>query len=1485
MVSRRWLWKEDLNVDTDSINFKASPKKDDLKGDIAIGGSDEQDIEKTHREQQKMRPYKKRVFQTHFENSENSVEAENSEDSEKQASSSPPAEDQDKDKEGETKKRKTWKRKISRKQFRHHDIKLFTPGEYRSTTLLKQIDTSPTVSKKSETGSKESITEQIVTSLGGQKQAGAPTKVQSEETTDISKNQAEENNNTNDIQNNNVSGKHHLPAIIIETPSIRRRSVDYTNVQKANSHNPEPKLDRRTSVDMPVIFRSEQITENISAHLQTVNIGRGDTSVKANTDKHSYNGDKGHKNANKANGNVSEEPRTSYNQVMSNPLTIQQNDLRQYPNQNGHGATSEKRVEHNQPFTETSPYKEPYQPEAAYSQLAPSTENPVDLRKKTASYENTTLVNPEPNANAMNYAPLNGEGDIAISRRGVSPHHDQPHHTRTSPNPYLRSTMPKGQEQYSQNQTLVRPEPNNATAVTMHSLDLWQGVLEPLTKQPFSVDVMELVCQGIHHLEKAKEEYNSPDAKKKVEKLLYLAYTIVMNSLKALNFNVNPLQIIHILGQSEETTVEKTTLKNYIDNMQRIKRLATSESGHATTPQEQRIHSKPSSYPVQESQPAHGRKPMENQTPIPPSPFGPGIPYARPEIRHIPPGYSNGIVPKPSIDPQQFAYPRHPLPPQPTTEHPLPPPQLTLGERPMVQASRGVPTAPNDGYPIPFAPPAAPILRNGMGQVEHRLPPNTDPIPAHYQHPSEPPRAGNLFVPPAFPGGPPVMPGVHAMSQNLPPHRPEQNHLPPRPNNSKSNPYLSQTDTKTKQSGAPARPRSKSHRTNTKNVEPQLKRSLSNPHYPKSERNIAANPYGYFEGPNVFPALNYSSNHSVSQPFPNYHPNREVSVSSNDESSNDSDAAQRADMFHRNLHGYEHQGIPMPFTLRPYPQAFHNIPPSTVRNTEHSEGRDEQLPFTVGQSNEPRENLVPKRVVVPSPTESKISSSTDHLQISKVTSATRPDYDRYDKVTIPDAGPSSSKQPEVQKSIPVAVIVADNSMQITKETAVESDNQQSRAPTERSDPRKSTQSNSNDDNSISDEVFEAALEQELEENSPEFLVWLEKLKKNEKLKSTFLKQMGIVKKEERPFTEHVGETIEIMDSDEEDLVQTQTDKDSQGKSENVSVSARVQRADEHQEIIIVPVTSMDRSLSISQESLGSSKVVSVVEVNKALSVSSTPSPKPSLSKRDYIPAISLPYVPQHTEENPNSCTTSQNSAKIIYTPEIEPISPAGNETCFEFPKVPNANLQSAITPGVKDLVSPDSVTSPSYKRKSPVVSTPYTNEDKASSQQAVSFKRQKSDENSESSTSPRVAPTGKLCYLRGSHMLFRYFDDTQAELFMMNLSSQDEELLRNSGIEPDRIKNRQLPSYGPNSYKKTEILYLPADVRFSEKEDLPEVEEFIKESALVHQFVPKDFADFYRYVTGFQIIKNKHPVSLQTFLTMYNTNRTSELLRKYLENL
>ncbi|XP_066246616.1 uncharacterized protein [Euwallacea similis] len=494
-------------------------------------------------------------------------------------------------------------------------------------------------------------------------------------------------------------------------------------------------------------------------------------------------------------------------------------------------------------------------------------------------------------------------------------------------------------------------------------------------------------------------------------------------------------------------------------------------------------------------------------------------------------------------------------------------------------------------------------------------------------------------------------------------------------------------------------------------------------------------------------------------------------------------------------------------------------------------------------------------------TEQNISSTTNHLEIAKLAlNASSRHLEVLNKCVEEEPKPRA-------KTLP-AVIVADVSMQITKEPSNERTNSKE-IVAESSLVRTSViTSSSNDRSSSSEESIKKTVE---DENTPEFLVWLEKLKKNEELKSKFLTQMGVIKKE----ASSPGDCIEIIDSDDE--------KQDTNRSEKK------------------PILLSTRSSPLQSSSATTAKLPR--EFNRSASLEITPIPtsvvkgplppvlKPSLSAINYIPPISLPYSvnPDNFAHKP-SVKSQHNS---IYRPEIEPISPV-SEISFNFPPVlpsPTKAAHSSMDLGV--VLREPTTTSPTYaaKRKTPLgLSENYSeaeNNRKSSEYSADNLsKRRKSLDRPQTSISPRVVPSGKLCYIRENNMFLRYFDDTQVELFIKNLSSQDEELLRTTGIDPERIKNSFRPSNFPmDQPAQTEIVRLPNDVEFSRKEDLPDVEEFVKESSLVEQFVPKDFADFYRYVTGFQIIKNKHPVSLKTFLTMYNTNRTAELLRKYLQRL
>lgn len=78
---------------------------------------------------------------------------------------------------------------------------------------------------------------------------------------------------------------------------------------------------------------------------------------------------------------------------------------------------------------------------------------------------------------------------------------------------------------------------------------------------------------------------------------------------------------------------------------------------------------------------------------------------------------------------------------------------------------------------------------------------------------------------------------------------------------------------------------------------------------------------------------------------------------------------------------------------------------------------------------------------------------------------------------------------------------------------------------------------------------------------------------------------------------------------------------------------------------------------------------------------------------------------------------------------------------------------------------------------------------------------------------------------------------------------------------------------------------LPQKWIFSTEAEFRDAAEFSEEFEKVQKFVPKDFAHYYRYVTGYQILHHKQPVSFQTFLEMHNGDRMETFFVKYLAHL
>ncbi|XP_019869667.2 uncharacterized protein LOC109598238 isoform X2 [Aethina tumida] len=150
-------------------------------------------------------------------------------------------------------------------------------------------------------------------------------------------------------------------------------------------------------------------------------------------------------------------------------------------------------------------------------------------------------------------------------------------------------------------------------------------------------------------------------------------------------------------------------------------------------------------------------------------------------------------------------------------------------------------------------------------------------------------------------------------------------------------------------------------------------------------------------------------------------------------------------------------------------------------------------------------------------------------------------------------------------------------------------------------------------------------------------------------------------------------------------------------------------------------------------------------------------------------------------------------------------------------------------------------------------------------------------------------PKGKLCYIREQHYFIRYFDEAQIHLFIENLKKSDQSYnvkdiykqCYKNGIRPEHVENVQ------NQMFKTgkEIIKVPPDCEFSDKDILAKPDEYVTEYNMVHKYVPEDFFWYYKFVTGYQIYRGNIPISFQTFLTMHNTNGLKVLFNNYINNL
>lgn len=604
------------------------------------------------------------------------------------------------------------------------------------------------------------------------------------------------------------------------------------------------------------------------------------------------------------------------------------------------------------------------------------------------------------------------------------------------------------------------------------------------------------------------------------------------------------------------------------------------------------------------------------------------------------------------------------------------------------------------------------------------------------------------------------------------------------------------------------RPRSKSHRSEKKHHRHMIKRTMSNPQAGSRKEDIT-----WDQSTLVSPIIERLQPAMYSPPAP-------IERTSPD----------YPDVFYQKLQQHISNGYTLPISVHPGMISRKGTGP-----TKHSLPNSNPLSPQAKKIHHSREEI---SIRMTENNNEKKSQVSNHMEPQRLSQSPE---------VIPITLPPLPKRP--------AVIVEDNSMEITKETT--------NKPLKNSPSITTILRTTGDRISSSPEIeFTNGKEKGQDENNTEFLVWMEKLKKDENLKSKFLTQMGILK---RPIKQE--STIEIMDSDEETHPQ-------EPKTKPVQNDAHIPKCPTLPPLL--PILAQGTTItpqvtsSIQPNANGIKYSLSSSIPNEAQCKQLGKKSNTLISESSKIQPIKLGFAP----------SPQRSPDKAIYSPQIEPISPVGNGSGFVFPDTIQSKADKAVTSPTYVQKFKSSNTYGQYKNPTSPRMASYPRE-------AGTERRKSMDRPQAPGSPPRIAPHGKLCYIRDNHMFIRYFDDTQVELFISNLSLQDDELLKTTGLDPDQFKHSLPFSKRKHSSDQplsgTEMIRLPEHVEFSRREDLREVEEFVNESNLVEQYVPRDFADFYRYVTGFQIIKKKAPVSLQTFLAMYNTNRTTELLRKYLQ--
>lgn len=100
-----------------------------------------------------------------------------------------------------------------------------------------------------------------------------------------------------------------------------------------------------------------------------------------------------------------------------------------------------------------------------------------------------------------------------------------------------------------------------------------------------------------------------------------------------------------------------------------------------------------------------------------------------------------------------------------------------------------------------------------------------------------------------------------------------------------------------------------------------------------------------------------------------------------------------------------------------------------------------------------------------------------------------------------------------------------------------------------------------------------------------------------------------------------------------------------------------------------------------------------------------------------------------------------------------------------------------------------------------------------------------------------------------------------------------------------RETNTFVQCYANGETKDLQIEQFPQKWIFSFQAEFIEPAHFSEEFLKVQKYAPRDFSQYYRFVTGYQIYHKKNPISFQTFLEMHNGDRMHSFFMKYLAHL